>query len=84
MTLLTVVTDTVKIFLLCQDIKYNKLRNKSDVCPSARSLSANSFECIHEKQHSKENYKTVSLIFMLVGARSESGEGLISCVVISP
>jgi len=28
MTILTVVTDTVKIFLLCQDIKYNKLRNK--------------------------------------------------------
>lgn len=28
MTVLTVVTDTVKIFLLFQDIKYNKLRNK--------------------------------------------------------
>lgn len=28
MSVLTVVTDTVKIFLLCQDIKYNKLKNK--------------------------------------------------------
>lgn len=38
MTVLTVVTDTVKIFVLCQDIKYNKLGKTETTSVHQQSL----------------------------------------------
>lgn len=80
MTVLTVVTDTVKIFLLCQDIKYNKLRNKKVTTSVHRQglQVPTDFSVYMEKKippPPPPNYKTVSLIHMLAGGRSEICEG---------